>query len=271
MLSKARSQAVTRTTGGAQGGNSKSAKGRAVLKPVLTPADHTAEFLYAWLSDALRQPPTQLPAAKIFTCRDITSLNSLSAVPREAIYTALIQPQLYMPTENYANVPSTSRNGGNSGGRGRDDGAGPISSSVVASERQLGITANVDDVCLAYQLFDQDPDCANVAEWFTTFKGIHDEADKADGAGHEEEGKKKKKGKPGRKKKDNRGNVEEGGAAPDVDISTNNNKNQELAARFSQATSELQFMGLIKPAKRHARGGEGVVRTMHMPAPLMGE
>ena len=40
----------------------------------------------------------------------------------------------------------------------------------------------------------------------------------------------------------------------------------ELAARFSQATCELQFVGVVRPAKRR-RGGDFVQRAMHMPAP----
>lgn len=41
-------------------------------------------------------------------------------------------------------------------------------------------------------------------------------------------------------------------------------RRQELAARFSQATAELQYVGLIKPARR--RRGDYVQRVVHMPA-----
>ena len=41
-------------------------------------------------------------------------------------------------------------------------------------------------------------------------------------------------------------------------------RRRELAARFSQATSELQLLGLIKPARR--RRGDFVQRLVHMPA-----
>ena len=47
-------------------------------------------------------------------------------------------------------------------------------------------------------------------------------------------------------------------------------KDRELAARFSQATAELQFVGLIKPVKKRSRG-DAVQRAVHMPAPLMGD
>ena len=39
---------------------------------------------------------------------------------------------------------------------------------------------------------------------------------------------------------------------------------RELAARFSHATAELQYIGFIKPSKR--RRGDYVQRTVHMPA-----
>lgn len=41
-------------------------------------------------------------------------------------------------------------------------------------------------------------------------------------------------------------------------------RQRELAARFSQATAELQLVGFVKPAKR--RRGDYVQRVAHMPA-----
>lgn len=56
-------------------------------------------------------------------------------------------------------------------------------------------------------------------------------------------------------------------AGGDVSGEALQQKRRELAARFSQATAELQYVGLIKPAKR--RRGDYVQRTVHMaPPPL---
>ena len=41
-------------------------------------------------------------------------------------------------------------------------------------------------------------------------------------------------------------------------------RQRELAARFTQATAELQLAGLIRPAKK--RRGDFVQRLVHMPA-----
>lgn len=288
LLSKARSQAVTRGGSSARGGRGSSGGPR--LQPVLTPADHAAAWLYSWLSETLKQPPTQLPAAKIVTCRDISSLDGMSAVPRESIYTALIHPQLYMPRDNYDEGPSTSRAAATAN-RFTAGGTSTTGTANGTASQMLGMTGNVDDVCLAYQLFDQDPDCSNVAEWFTSFRAVHEAADKAEEErnrppGEErkktknekkEQEKPKEKGKRGRPKK-KVSTKEDGdqGTADDQDqdggtVDDDGSRARELAARFSQAAAELQFLGLIKPAKRHARGGEMVVRTMHMPAAMMGD
>lgn len=83
----------------------------------------------------------------------------------------------------------------------------------------------------------QDPNCQNVAEWFEGF---------AAAGGLSGRGKSvKKRGEP---KSDSSDTIQ----------------SSEVAARFSQATAELQFLGLIRPATR--RKAEMVQRCVHMPA-----
>jgi len=224
-----------------------------------------AAWIYPWLSKALRQPPTQLPAAKLFTCRDASSLDCLTAAPREAIHAALTRPQLYLPTLGSTNDNDLAAAAGPSMSKSA------FATRAAAQDISLGITANVEDACLAYQLFDQDPSCANVAEWFTAFKAVHDAQDgdanveKTNNTrGKEQKGAAKgMKAGPGNKKK-RKVSVDPAVAAAKAE------KNRLLAARFSQATAELQFVGLIKPQKNRSRG-DAVQRAVHMPAPLMGD
>jgi hypothetical protein len=220
-----------------------------------------AAWLYPWLNKALRQPPTQLPAAKFFTCRDASSLDCLTAAPREAIHNALTRPNLYLGTT--ADVATT--NGGASTSK-----AAAAAAAVAENDVSLGITADVEDACLAYQLFDQDTSCGNVADWFMAFKAVHDAQDEdnlEDGDAGDGSGKgKEKKGAAAAKKGNKKRKV-------DVDpavAAARAEKDRELAARFSQATAELQFVGLIKPVKKRSRG-DAVQRAVHMPAPLMGD
>ncbi|KAG7671721.1 hypothetical protein Ndes2526B_g07385 [Nannochloris sp. 'desiccata'] len=250
-----------------------------------------AAWLYPWLSKALRQPPTQLPAAKFFTCRDASSLDCLTAAPREAIHAALTRPHLYLPTLGSTNNNYHNNNNDNNNNNNNNDPAGPSTSKsastalgafatrAAAQDISLGITADVEDACLAYQLFDQDPSCANVAEWFTAFKAVHDAKDgEADGNGNgATEGSKSNNGKGKEKKEAAKGNKESAGSkkrkAVPVDAAVaaaRAEKDRLLAARFSQATAELQFIGLIKPLRNRSRG-DAVQRAVHMPAPLMGD
>jgi len=239
-----------------------------------------AAWIYPWLSKALRQPPTHLPAAKFFTCRDASSLDCLTAAPREAIHAALTRPQLYLPRLGSTDDKDDETGPGPGPGPSKSASVaqGAFSTRVAAQDISLGITANVEDACLAYQLFDQDPSCANVAEWFTAFKAVHDAAadDEINEKSTSNNAKRKEqkgaakgtKGGLGNKKK--RKLPEEEEEEDPAVAAARVEKDGLLAARFSQATAELQFVGLIKPLKNRSRG-DAVQRAVHMPAPLMGD
>lgn len=112
----------------------------------------------------------------------------------------------------------------------------------------------------------QDPACANLADWYEAYAAVY-----APGPGPASTGKKRKaavkggKGKGKRKVDAEAEGAEEGGAgasgsggaagAPKDEAAA---LQRELAARFSQATADLQYVGLIKPAKR--RRGDYVQR-----------
>lgn len=84
--------------------------------------------------------------------------------------------------------------------------------------------------------------------WFESFAAVHGDAPKAKRAAV-----KKAKGKGAA-----------AGAEGKAAAAAAKKWRRELAARFSQATAELQYAGLIKPAKR--RRGDFVQRTVHQPA-----
>jgi Origin recognition complex winged helix C-terminal len=151
---------------------------------------------------------------------------------------------------------------------GSEEGAGS-SRAAQAAAHAIGLDPHAEDACLAYQLFDQDPACVNVADWFQAFCEVHagnaggTVTSVADASPDKEAGGKGKgplaahaKGKKGKAAAAQKGVT----AVPSLDAS----KRKELAARFAQATAELQFVGLIKPAKR--RRGDYVQRGVHMPA-----
>lgn len=104
----------------------------------------------------------------------------------------------------------------------------------------------------------QDPACANLADWYEAFATVQ-----AQGPGPAADGGKKPKkaavktakGAKG-KGKAQQGGGTEGGGGGGSDAAAQ--QQRELAARFSQATAELQYVGLIKPAKR--RRGDYVQR-----------
>jgi hypothetical protein len=189
--------------------------------------------------------------AAAFTCRDLSSLDCLSAAPRESIHAALTRPSHIL------------RPGDHGGG-----GGGGTSAAAAAAPAELGLHAGMEDACLAFQLFDHDPACANVADWFTAFCAVHAAAD-ADGGGGGGGGggapaavRGQKRGGAARTK---RAAAEEEGERDAAAAA----RARELAARFSQAAAELQFVGLLKPSRK--RRGEHVQRVVHMPAAALGE
>jgi len=215
-----------------------------------TPSALISNWLTRWLASTLQTPPTAHPASNFFTCCNGTSLDCLSAAPREAIHNALVHPESIFR--------STS---------GSSNGAVPT---------QLGVSTRVEDACIAYQLFDQDPNYANVADWFIAFKDVHTAGDdeapsvlaNTDQKNQRNKGKAKGKGKGAKGKGKIDDNVKNAMPTTSGEISVAV-RTHELAARFSQAAAELQFVGLLRPTKR--RRGDHVQRAAHMPASLMGE
>ena len=119
----------------------------------------------------------------------------------------------------------------------------------------------------------QDPNCVNLADWFEAFAAVHEgglAGTDAAAAGTSAAGKRKraavKQSKQQRKGKAAAGEAAESGAAGGSGDAEAERKAQarEVAARFSQATAELQYLGLVKPAKK--RRGDYVQRLVHMPA-----
>ncbi|KAL4437146.1 hypothetical protein ABPG75_004285 [Micractinium tetrahymenae] len=194
--------------------------------------------LAAWLADALHAllstPPTKLPGAVVFTCRNADSLNCLTAEPRAALHMALSEPHSFLQ-----GLPE-----------------------------ELGLSASQEDACLAYRLLDQDPDCANLADWYQAFVAVHSgQGQEAGGSGGSTRKKAavKTKGSRGRGKKAAAAEAAaEGGGAGGAGATMPAQQARTVAARFSQAAAELQYVGLIKPAKR--RRGNYVQRMAHMPA-----
>lgn len=105
-----------------------------------------------------------------------------------------------------------------------------------------------------YPLLPQDPGCENLVTWFESFAAVHGAPEGAAAGGAQP--KKRAAVKTAKRK---------GGAAGGSEAAAAEKRlRRELAARFSQATAELQYVGLIKPARR--RRGDYVQRTVHQPA-----
>lgn len=217
-------------------------------------SSRAAQWLTTWLLQALKHPPPSLSGASIFTCSDVSSLDALTAAPRHALHTALTQPHLFCSA--------------------RDDDA-----TASGADSRLGITADVEDACLAYQLYDQDPACVNVADWFTAFRevrlagnasaqqGLQNQSYAGASDDHAEAVAKRGRGKTlGRKQELSKKGGKEKST---LGIGKQPNRDQEMAARFSQAAAELQFVGFLKPRMKRRRG-ETVSRSVHMPAVLLG-
>jgi hypothetical protein len=168
-----------------------------------------------------------LSGAAAFTATDAAALHCLTASPRASIHAALTDPAAVLH-------------------------AAAQHAQQGAAAAVTGFNADMEDACLAYQLLDQDPGCVNVADWLSAFVDVH-----VKGKG---QGKGRGKGKRRRGGSSSAGD-EDGEEGVGVGEPS---RLEELAARFSQATAELQFVGLIKPAKR--RRGDCVARLVHMPA-----
>lgn len=116
----------------------------------------------------------------------------------------------------------------------------------------------------------QDPSCVNLADWYQAFAAVHGGQDQG---GQEAGGSGGKPRKKAAVKTKGRGRSKAAAAGPAAGAAAASagggaalsaEQAREVAARFSQATAELQYVGLIKPARR--RRGDYVQRTAHMPA-----
>ncbi len=114
----------------------------------------------------------------------------------------------------------------------------------------------------------QDPKCINLADWYQAFASVHEGAAGQSGSGDGgSAGKKRKAAVKKAKKATGKGGAGSSSAAAaegQEDEEGKRRRVRELTARFSQATAELQYVGLIKPARR--RHGDYVQRVVHMPA-----
>ena len=252
-----------------------------------------ASWLCDWLIDGLRSPPTLHPGMKPCLCRDASALDCLSAAPREAIYVGLVHPELIMKQSASRRDALTkeedgmgSEEGASTGGdkvqpqkyvrrdRAREDDI-TAGSSLRAQEphgihtvSNLGIHEHAEDVCIAFQLFDSLPECTDIKTWYASFCEIVRGTDMQTSEPYEDRRTKSKREGAGDKKKKKRGRPHLEDENND-DLGPERDENDvQLAARFVQAASELQMMGLIKAVKR--RDGEIAKRAVHMPAPWYG-
>lgn len=109
----------------------------------------------------------------------------------------------------------------------------------------------------------QDPNCVNLADWYEAFAAVHAQAAAKAPGGSGGKAKKKAAVKQAKKRK-GQGEEGEAGEAAEAADGEERRRQRELAARFSQATAELQYIGFIKPARK--RRGDFVQRVVHMPA-----
>eukprot|EP00887_Chlorella_sp_A99_P005249 scaffold1.g5249.t1 len=204
-----------------------------------TPGARLAAFLAPALQAMLATPPTKLPGAAIFSCTDSQALGRLTGAPREVLHSALTEPHLFL-----------------------------------GGQANMGANAALADACLAFKLLDQDSGCANVADWFHAFREAR-EGQQQGAAGAGAAGRKRKAAVKNGKKKGKAGSAADaenadggagGGASGPLSPGSDAARwDRQVQALFTQATCELQFLGLIKPAKRR-RGGTFVQRLVHMPA-----
>ncbi|KFM29187.1 hypothetical protein F751_3268 [Auxenochlorella protothecoides] len=186
----------------------------------------------AWLRETLARllaaPPDTLEAAAMVTACRPEALDSLTASPREARGRGLwlrLHPVPHSYTAMQALMQALTR-----------------PERVLGLPGPVGLNAQTEDACLAWQLFEADANCQNVADWFQGFADVR-----------ECHGPRKKGRKTGSKAADAK-----------ADACADGGARMQVAARFSQAVSELQFVGLIRHATR--RKGDYVQRCMYMPA-----
>jgi hypothetical protein len=243
----------------------------------VSPGTKFAYWFIPMLTTALQEPPSAAPGSIAFYCKESAILDRLDATPKDTVYHALTDSRAYLGSGN-GNANTYNGNNTNKGAGYKQDGH--------------GFSAEEEDAALAFQLFDQDPDCANVADWFQSFAAVHSRRieevqrknlkneGKEKQQQQQQQQKKKKEKKAGERREekketeekgegigDGNGGGEDGHGDGDGDEDAEDVKEQEkiLAARFSQAAAELQLVGLIKPLQKKKKG-DFVVRTVHMPS-----
>eukprot|EP00891_Asterochloris_glomerata_P007571 jgi/Astpho2/7571/Aster-02477 len=198
-------------------------------------AEQVSQLLHNLAVQALSAPPGLTPGAAVLCCeRRRSDLRCLTAAPRQTIHEALSAPHKYM-----------------------------------GISAQMGMSADSEDACIAYQLFLEDGETINVAEWFHNFclvcnnAGVLPEAAERVAA----TGPCKRHIRPSRKvlqrdepkDDDPAGTLGVAGAAVKRGQGACSDV-QEAAVRFSQATRELQLLGLLRPArKRHGEHAQKMV------------
>lgn len=95
-----------------------------------SPGARLAAWLVPLLQSALATPPHRLPGAAVFSCTNATALRCLSGRPREALHAALAESHLFLE-------------------------AGAEGPAAAPPPPQLGLSAELEDACLAYRLLDQ--------------------------------------------------------------------------------------------------------------------
>lgn len=223
-----------------------------------SPGTKFAYWFIPMLAIALQEPPSAAPGSIAFYCKESAILDRLDATPKDTVYHALTNSRAYLGSGKGNNNTNNNKGGEEGGGGYKQDGH--------------GFSAEEEDAALAFQLFDQDPDCANVADWFQSFAAVHnrkiEEVQKKNlknkGKEKQQQQQQKAGGRKGKKTEEENGNGN--GREDDDEEEDEDVKEQEkiLAARFSQAAAELQLVGLIKPVTK--RRGDFVVRTVHMPS-----
>jgi len=200
-----------------------------------TPGARVAALLKEAVRRFLTRHPAALPGSAVFRCRgglEQQGGGALMAAPRDTVHRAM-QPAEFL---------------------------------VDMMEDTARAAAMEHDTCTAYQLSQLHGEFVNVAEWFTAFSHAvlpRSAARSAGDKGSTAAGKQgKRKRKPAGLAPDDSGS--QGGGSPasnpgspaaqqgHTSLLPRHDKELmlQLAARFTQATSELQHLGYIKPARR---------------------
>lgn len=156
--------------------------------------------LCEFFEDTLKVSPLDHPVADLFSCSlESKSLREyLVASTRKNIHRALRHPKAFYPDKV----------------------------SGLSMERNCV----EEDTCIAYTLFDEDPSCSNLVDWYLSFEEF----------------------------------VKGGEQACGVEAGKNETlAKRECIARFSQSLQDLQFVGMIQSSKR--KKGDHAQRSIYQP------